>query len=176
MEKVLIINADDFGRDRLSNKAIIQSFKRGLCSSTTLMPNMAGFEEACQLSHDNRLRDYVGVHLVLTEGSPLTEKIKGYSRFCNNDGFFCMTRERPIFNLDNSEKRVLADEIRYRIIDKDHPKYHVICMDCEKTTPVDVEPGQFGLPLPQQFQFVSYKLDVYGYCLNCSTLKERELK
>jgi hypothetical protein len=74
----LIINADDFGLSTSVNRAVVASLQASLCSSTTIMANQPAFLEACQLAHDHRLFDRVGVHLVLTEGSPLTEAIKGY--------------------------------------------------------------------------------------------------
>ena len=54
MNKItLIINADDFGYDSDVNHAILTSFSKGFCSSTSIIPNMPGFEEACQLCHEN---------------------------------------------------------------------------------------------------------------------------
>jgi len=112
---VVIINADDFGINEQINRAIIQSFERGLCSSTTLMANMPGFEEACELSHENKLLNHIGMHLVLTEGYPLTEKIKYFHKFCDKEGRFCLSRTRPIFTLEASEKQAVAEEIRAQI-------------------------------------------------------------
>lgn len=112
---VLIINADDFGLDERTNKAILQSFKKGLCSSTTLMPNMPGFKEACQLSGENNLLRHVGMHLVLIDGYPLTEKIKHFPGFCNQQGQLCFSPKRFFIPLENSEKRVLSEEIRAQI-------------------------------------------------------------
>ena len=50
---MLIVNADDLGYDAPTNAAILHSFERQLCSSATLLANMAGFEEACELIHAN---------------------------------------------------------------------------------------------------------------------------
>lgn len=112
---MVIINADDFGLDDRCNQATILCFKRGLCSSTTLMPNMPGFVEACQLTHENNLLNHVGIHIVLTEGIPLTDKIRILHKFCNKDGIFHLNRDIPTFFLSSSEKRILADEIRIQI-------------------------------------------------------------
>ncbi|TXK74692.1 Fur family transcriptional regulator [Paenibacillus sp. N3.4] len=69
------------------------------------------------------------------------------------------------------ESFVLADEVRFRVINREKPMYYLICMDCERTIPVDVQPEELGLPMPtKSFQPVSYKLDVYGYCVDCNTL------
>jgi len=112
---VLIINADDFGKDARTNQAIVQSFKKGLCSSTTIMANMPGFEEACQLSRDNNLQRHVGIHLVLTGGYPLTEKIKYLPKFCNQEGQLSFSPDSFFIALQSQEKRALADEIRAQI-------------------------------------------------------------
>lgn len=112
---LIIINADDFGMNEQINWAIIHSFKRGLCSSTTIMPNMPGFEEACHLSHENKLRNYIGMHLVLSCGYPLTEKIKHFSKFCDKEGRLCLTMTKPILSLETVEKEVLAEEIKAQI-------------------------------------------------------------
>jgi predicted glycoside hydrolase/deacetylase ChbG (UPF0249 family) len=112
---MLIINADDFGWNARINKAIIQSFKRGLCSSATLMPNMPGFDEACELIHENKLINHIGLHLTLSENYPLTEGIKRFPRFCNDRGKLCLARNRAIFILGTPEKKVLAEEIKAQI-------------------------------------------------------------
>ncbi len=112
---LLIINADDFGKDAQTNQAILQSLKEGLCSSTTIMPNMPGFDEACQMAHAHKLLDHVGMHLVLADGFPLTEKIKRIDKFCDEEGQLSFSQAKPTFYLGHKEKRVLAEEIRAQI-------------------------------------------------------------
>ncbi len=112
---MLIINSDDFGLDERLNLAIVKSFAAGLCSSTTLMANMPGFEEACSLAHEHRLRDHVGLHIVLNEGFPLTDPIKKTARFCDPDGRLALQSWPPVFVLGVSESRSLAEEMRAQI-------------------------------------------------------------
>ncbi len=81
--KEIIINADDFGLNSSVNKAIIESFDRGLITSTTLMANMPGFDEAVHLAHKHNLTQKIGVHLVLTDGIPLTKEISSIPFFFN---------------------------------------------------------------------------------------------
>lgn len=109
---MLIINADDLGLDERTNRAIIQSFRKGLCSSTTLMPNMPGFGEACELIHENRLENHTGMHLVLTEGYPLSAKIRYLPRLCDKEGRLCLSMSDyiPIFWLESQEKEAIAEE------------------------------------------------------------------
>ena len=112
---LLIINADDFGLDEAINKGVVEAFKKGLCSSTTLMTNTPGFQQACQLVHENKLLKHVGVHLVLRDGYPLTEKIKYFPKFCNGEGQLCFSPKAMFVPLEVSEKKALAEEIRAQI-------------------------------------------------------------
>lgn len=111
----MIINADDFGFNEETNRAIMDSFLKRLCSSTTIMPNMPGFEHACYLTHENGLTDRIGMHLVLADGFPLTDPIKSVPKFCNENGELNFSQARPTFRLDRLEKEVLAAEIRAQI-------------------------------------------------------------
>ncbi|MBN2981937.1 transcriptional repressor [Cohnella algarum] len=43
-------------------------------------------------------------------------------------------------NIQVIEFFVFADEIRYRMMKKEHPKYHVICIGCETTMTVKRQP------------------------------------
>jgi predicted glycoside hydrolase/deacetylase ChbG (UPF0249 family) len=114
-DRRLIINADDFGYSHEINLAVVTSFSKGLCSSTTIMANMPGSEEACQFCHDNRLVERVGLHLVLTEGMPLTDEIKRCSRFCNSEGYFHSSSRRHFFSLSPEERNAVAQEASAQI-------------------------------------------------------------
>ena len=113
----MIINADDFGWDHGINCAVAESFRRGFCSSASVMPNMAGFIEACEMSQEAGLKDCVGLHLVLRDGMPLTDRMKKVRRFCDSEGRLSLERSggMPILYLDGEERRVLADEVRAQI-------------------------------------------------------------
>jgi hopanoid biosynthesis associated protein HpnK len=67
----LIVNADDFGLTAGVNRAIIETHKRGIVSSTTLMANGAAFDDAVE-----RVRAVptlsVGCHVVLVDGTPVS--------------------------------------------------------------------------------------------------------
>jgi chitin disaccharide deacetylase len=84
----IIVNADDFGMDSETNRAILDAFAKKLISSTTIMANMPGFNEACELAHRHQLIGKIGVHLNLTAGSPLSVPIAHCSRFCDGLGHF----------------------------------------------------------------------------------------
>ena len=112
---MIIVNADDFGQDGQINRAILECFRNGLCSSTTLMATMPGFEEACDLIHQANLTNHVGLHLMLRDGFPLTEPIKKIPAFCDSSGYLSVLTARSVLSLSGEEKRTLAEEIRAQI-------------------------------------------------------------
>jgi hypothetical protein len=111
---MLIINADDFGKDHNVNTAILECFNKKMISSASIMANMPGFDEACKIAEDYDLTHLIGVHLVLTEGVPLTEGIKN-THFCSPDGHFILTRKKRLLCLNKKEKDVIATEIKNQI-------------------------------------------------------------
>lgn len=70
MERVLIVNADDFGLSKGQNYGIFDACKHGLVTSTTALVNGAAIEHAAQLSRSVP-ELAVGMHFVLTLGEPL---------------------------------------------------------------------------------------------------------
>lgn len=67
----VIVNADDFGFDRDISHGIVEAHRRGVVTSTSLMVNMPGTEEAVDLARQNP-RLGVGLHINLTYGKPLS--------------------------------------------------------------------------------------------------------
>lgn len=114
-EPATIVNADDFGHRAETNAAIAECFRRGWISSTTIMANMPGFEEACQVAADHGLAQHVGLHFVLTEGRPLTGAIRRLPRFCDVDGRFVATRKKRYLVLSREESRAVAEEFRAQV-------------------------------------------------------------
>ena len=82
-----IINADDFGLTESCTRAIAEAFHRGLISSTTACANGEAIEAAYQIAAENGFLDCVGIHINLTEGTPLTEGMKTDPFFCENGIF-----------------------------------------------------------------------------------------
>ncbi len=70
--KQLIITADDFGYSKYTNKAIIECFKKGIVTSTSLIVNTKYFRESIKLLKRNKNLD-VSLHINLTEFKPLTK-------------------------------------------------------------------------------------------------------
>jgi chitin disaccharide deacetylase len=76
----LIVNADDFGLTRGVNRAIVESHRDGIVTSSTLMANGQAFEDAiAQAKSASRLS--VGCHVVLVDGSPVLGGQQGSTLF-----------------------------------------------------------------------------------------------
>ena len=88
MVRRLIVNADDFGLARSVSTGIIDVYQAGQLSSTTLMVNMAGTEEAVDLAERHPGLG-MGLHFNLTEGRPLTDA----RSLIDSDGAFLLRGE-----------------------------------------------------------------------------------
>jgi predicted glycoside hydrolase/deacetylase ChbG (UPF0249 family) len=111
----LIINADDFGLSSSVNKAIVESFNNGLINSTTLMANMPGFEEAVELIYNQKLSEKIGVHLVLTDGLPLTHETDSVNLFFNNRVITSRSRFKKLFFLNRNDRFAIFNEYSAQI-------------------------------------------------------------
>jgi len=115
MGNIILINADDFGFNSSVNKAIIESFKKGLITTATIMANMPGFEEAVELTHNYKLDKKIGVHLVLTDGLSLTEEIKSIDIFFNSSGIPTPLRFKRLFFLNRKYRNIIFNEYSAQI-------------------------------------------------------------
>ena len=111
----LIINADDFGINKDVNSAIMAAMDSNLCRDTTLLVNFEESEHAAGLAISSKRKNNIGIHFNLTEGYPLTSKIKNEDRFCNKEGLFHYKKDKRIFRLSNSEKIAVYEELRSQI-------------------------------------------------------------
>lgn len=68
--KKVIINADDFGLVQGVNEGIIKAHREGILTSTTLMANMPGFDQAVEMAAANPDLG-VGAHLNILRGQPV---------------------------------------------------------------------------------------------------------
>lgn len=128
--KYVIINADDFGLSPSVNKGIIEAFQAGGITSTTLMVNMPGFEEAVNLS---RLHPELGVglHFNLTYGSPVSSPSDVPSLVKQDGSFYdiktaCRREERDIeIELNAQWHRFLATGLRPTHLDSHHHLHQI---------------------------------------------------
>jgi predicted glycoside hydrolase/deacetylase ChbG (UPF0249 family) len=70
--KNLIVNADDLGWTEGVNRGIVEAFRNGIVTSTSLLANGAAFAEAVNLARTAAGLG-VGVHLNLSDGAPVAE-------------------------------------------------------------------------------------------------------
>ena len=79
----LLVNADDFGFSKGINLGILEAFRNGVVTNTSLMVNMPGFEHAVEL-----MKQYpelkVGLHLVTSVCKGITRGLSVY----DEDGNF----------------------------------------------------------------------------------------
>ena len=73
--KQLIVNADDFGISSSVDRGIIDTFKRGIVRSTSLVANGANFSNAVE-SLKNNPDLGVGIHLNILRGMPVSHPLK----------------------------------------------------------------------------------------------------
>lgn len=72
MERILIVNADDFGLTRGVNAAVRECAANGVLRSATIMANGSAFEHAVQTA--GNIEDFgVGIHFVLTRFQPVCD-------------------------------------------------------------------------------------------------------
>lgn len=118
MDERPIINADDLGLSAEVNQAIVISFRNSWINSASLMANMPGFDEACALLETEKLNGRVGVHLNLTSGHPLTERILRCPRFCDEHGLFRSRTGSPrqaALRLSSVERLAVREELEAQI-------------------------------------------------------------
>ena len=99
--KKIIINADDFGYSSGVNAGIIKAHQEGILTSTTLMGNMPGAEEAVKLAKENPTLG-VGIHLVLKTGKPMSRQ---FNLIADNGKFY------PLKLYPEQRKKMLDQEI-----------------------------------------------------------------
>ena len=112
--RYVIVNADDFGASRDTNRAILLAFEMKLISSATIMTNMPGFDHACELARRHQIHHKIGLHLNLTLGKPLSADIARLPKFCDSAGNWLPPRR--ILALNRGERLALEVEIAAQIM------------------------------------------------------------
>jgi predicted glycoside hydrolase/deacetylase ChbG (UPF0249 family) len=117
-EKLLIVNADDFGFTHDVNEGIIEAHRSGIVTATTLMANGAAFEHAVQLAKATPTLD-VGAHLVLVGAPGLPRTVAALVRQVT------LRRLRIYEELDAQIRRIQAAGIRPTHLDT-HKHTHLL--------------------------------------------------
>lgn len=86
-KKQLIINADDFGMSTEVNGAVLNAYKNGILTSTSLMANAPAFDDAVSLLKELQGLS-IGVHLNIIEFSTLKKERKQKSLLYDKNGKF----------------------------------------------------------------------------------------
>jgi hypothetical protein len=107
---LVVINADDLGLSAEMNDAILESFRRGLITSASIMTNMPGFTDAARLVRDGGFADRIGVHLNLTDGVPLTDAIRRLPSLTGPTGRL-MPRRGSTWRLARDESAAIEEEL-----------------------------------------------------------------
>ncbi|HMD31452.1 MAG TPA: ChbG/HpnK family deacetylase [Candidatus Acidoferrales bacterium] len=95
--KRLIVNADDFGMAPGINRAILESHRSGIITSTSLLANGESFDEAVAGARLTPALG-IGVHLNLTQGRPLSDP-SALGALVNPSGEFLGNAERLYFHM-----------------------------------------------------------------------------
>lgn len=83
---------------------------------------------------------------------------------------------RTMLDLDVLEQILFEDGVKFKLrCDDHHHHHHMICLQCEKTTPIHFCPMP-GMDVPDDFQVVKHKFDIFGYCGDCQQADERPTK
>lgn len=102
-EMKIIFNADDFGISPGAVYGILESYKRGVVKSTTLLANSPAFDLTVEVAKENPGLD-IGAHLTLTFGSPV---LQGLETLTDDDGRF----RRNYTSLENGLADVDMNEV-----------------------------------------------------------------
>jgi predicted glycoside hydrolase/deacetylase ChbG (UPF0249 family) len=101
LARLLIVNADDFGRSAGVDNGIVRAHGEGIVTSTTFMTNAPGTPHAAALARATPSLD-LGVHLVLTYARPLSDPARIPS-LVRADGSFWRPSELLARPIDRTE-------------------------------------------------------------------------
>lgn len=75
---------------------------------------------------------------------------------------------RLLHEINILEQFMFEDGVKFRVrCHEEEHHHHLICLDCEKTVPVVFCPMDHALEVPDDFEIVQHKFEVYGYCNAC---------
>ena len=152
----LIVNADDFGLDENRTKAILMAYRMGAITTTTAMTNMPWFERAIELAKGTELFSNIGLHLTLTEGMPLTERIRKSPRFCNPDGNFNAFFHRHAMTrlfLSKEERAGVAEEAEAQMAKYITAKLPLLHLDSHHHSHADWSIARVVMPIAKRMGF-----------------------
>lgn len=138
----MIIVADDLGADARRNSAVVSALEAGVVDAASVLVNGDGFAEAVERAAP--FVERIGVHLVLTEGEPITERMRSLRRFCDGDGRFRPWRgQERAFRLHAVERAIVVAELRAQVETARRTGLRVTHLDSHHH--VHTEPGLAGI-------------------------------
>ena len=105
--KNLIVNADDLGWTEGVNRGILQAFRTGIVTSTSLLSNGTAFAEAVKAAK-SAPRLALGVHLNLSDGPPVADRETVMS-LLNDEGNFADGPEHLL--MKRARRGLILDEV-----------------------------------------------------------------
>ncbi|GIP52414.1 polysaccharide deacetylase family protein [Paenibacillus vini] len=108
-DRLLIINADDFGITKGTNEAIVSLFENNSITSTSIMMPCLDSNEAIELSNLKGVRN-IGIHLTLTSGGS-----QSYKPVCQKRTLNSLITEEGYFHIDSAYLERNADESEVRM-------------------------------------------------------------
>lgn len=162
----LIVNADDFGHDRDTSDAILEALRNGWVTQTTAMVNMPDVERAVSEARTLGFDQVIGLHLNLTDGVPLTDRIKARPLFCDADGKFnegAVRNKRFLLSYGREDAVALACEIEaqaQKYLSLGLPLLHV---DGHSHVQTQIPLARIAMPILKQMGFKTIRRP-YTHC------------
>lgn len=158
----VVVNADDYGYDENRTKAILAAWRLGMVTTTTMLVNYPGFDDAVALSRDTGLFDHIGLHLNLTRGVPLTENVRRSRLFCDEKGEFNggawrrqLTRR---FVLPSFERHAVAAEVKAQMAKYLNTGFPMRHLDSHHHVHNDWSVARIVLPMAHEMGFKTIRL------------------
>lgn len=108
MSKKFILNADDFGLSKETNRAVLEAYQAGLLKSVSLMANGQAYEDALDSILPQCEGLGVGIHLNVTEGSSLCTDLQF---LVDSDGKFNNKYYEILYKTYNPKEKEFLPEL-----------------------------------------------------------------
>ena len=159
----IVVNADDFGMSHSKNVAIDKAMREGLCTQTSLVVNLPCSEEAMKLAKDGGYMDRVSLHLNLTVGKPLTEKIKKCRYYCEDGEFLFKPVIKSYKQILPMHINCIRNELEAQIVKFIGFGFHPIRIDSHNWVHLRVPVWLALIPLIKKYNFFSVRPMWEGY-------------
>jgi Fur family zinc uptake transcriptional regulator len=75
---------------------------------------------------------------------------------------------RVMHELGVLEQFVFEEGVKFKVhCQEHHHHHHLICLQCDKTTPIVYCPMDTTEYIPTEFQVIRHKFEIFGYCKDC---------